>query len=62
MSFVVGMPLCESCLEQSYVFQVKAGDRMLYFQADLKRDSDRFYTAIDNASKVSKLKLVGSNY
>lgn len=52
MYFTIGMASCGSCLEQGQVFQVKVGERLLYFQADLKRDTERIFTAIESASKV----------
>lgn len=52
MCISIGMASCGSCLEQGHVFQVKVGERLLYFQADLKRDTDRIFTAIESASKV----------
>ncbi|XP_052796552.1 arf-GAP with Rho-GAP domain, ANK repeat and PH domain-containing protein 1-like isoform X3 [Mya arenaria] len=42
---------CGACMEPGSQFVLKYADRMLYFQADLTRDTDRMYTAIEHAVK-----------
>ncbi|KAL4230824.1 ADP-ribosylation factor GTPase-activating protein agd4 [Mactra antiquata] len=43
---------CEACLEpQGSRFVMKATDRILYFQADLTKDTDRLFNALEGASQ-----------
>lgn len=43
---------CDACLEPAGPqFVLKAGDRMLYFQADLVKDTERMFSALESAVK-----------
>ncbi|XP_041357325.1 arf-GAP with Rho-GAP domain, ANK repeat and PH domain-containing protein 1-like isoform X2 [Gigantopelta aegis] len=48
---------CESCMEHGKHFVIDTHGRHLYFQADLVRDTEKAFTALESAIKVSGTSL-----